>query len=165
MTALSTLSGFVPLAVNVQQIPTKNFKKLIGLVVACNALSSFALPQEITLAASPTACNFETERPYLHKHQFGSSKFQGDMIFTSSDQVNANRRVVKVFSGNWRVGFTSSDYNQVEVQTQGSQFSMTRHMDGELTQTWVGTCQADGYVRGSVTDPTVGTGNFTIRFK
>ena len=165
LTTFSTLLGFVSQAVNAQQIPTNNFKKLIGLVVACNALTSLGLPQEIVLAASPTRCDFKTEIPYIHKHQFGSSKFKGDVIFTSSNQVNANGRVVNVLSGNWRVGFTSSDYNQVDLQTRGSQFSMTRHMDGELTQTWIGTCGADGYVRGIVTDPTVGQGNFTIKFK
>ena len=139
-------------------------KSLIKLAIVCSSLSYCQLSQQQNaLALSDEVCKFETQKSYEHTHEFGGTH-KGTMTFDTSKQVNGNGKLVTIFSGKWRLG-TSSDYDEVDVQTQGSIFTLVRHMDGGISQMWIGTCESNGYVRGSVTDPTVGKGSFSVKFQ
>jgi hypothetical protein len=140
---------------------------MVGLALGITTYTSMGLPQKAVLAESPSSCDFTTGKQYQHTHRMSSGSFDGGMILKTKRRVGSNNNKVTVLTGKWWVGSDSSSSNNVEIQTNGSSFMMTRRMntsDGPLTQQWNGTCYSNGYVRGNISDPTIGSGSFSIRY-
>jgi hypothetical protein len=127
-----------------------NCKKIIRLSIIFMSVSSFIGVSPKPSMAEPSECRFIVGENYSNFH--GGN--QGVLTISSSSNATGNGTLVSIFSGFWKIRGSAMEGQPVTIQTAGSMFLMVREM-GEIKQMWVGTCESDGFARGTIYDPTL----------
>jgi hypothetical protein len=124
-----------------------------------SSTSSGSISNPRPSAVTPGECRFLVGNNYSTV----SGVHEGVLTISSNSNASGNGTLVNIFSGSWRVK-SVSEGQPVTVQTAGSMFLMVRDM-GEIKQVWAGTCESDGFARGTIYDPSIpGTENsFNIK--
>jgi hypothetical protein len=144
-----------------------NCKKLIQLpIIFMSFLSLLSLNPKSSIAA-PSECKFLEREKYSTQNLIPRvpNRFQqGVLSIADSSDVTSNGTTVRIASGSWRLQSVAKG-QPVTVQTAGSMFLMIIDM-GEIKRVWSGTCESDGFARGTIYDPSVPSAraSFAVRF-
>jgi hypothetical protein len=132
-----------------------NCKKLIQLPIILMGISSFISLNPESSMAAPGECNFLVGEKYSTRNSVGvpGGLHHGVLNISDSSNTSSNGTLVNIYSGSWRLR-SVTEGQPVNVQTAGSMFLMIRDV-GEIKQVWVGTCESDGFARGTIYDPSI----------